>query len=259
MKLRVKEFIATLSTLMIIFLIASFTITGCKHEPLVPGNFTDNPENNNGSGGTGNGGTGNGLPCNPDSIYFQQQILPFLITNCAKSGCHNAASHEDGVILDSYNNVMNTADVEPFDLNDSEIWEVITETDPDKVMPPPGENPLTQAQINMISQWINQGAQNLVCDDGLGPCDSVSVSFISDVQPIILNKCIGCHSTANSGNAFITLNNYSGIAAAANTGQLLGSITHSPNYTAMPQNGPMLSTCEIGKIRNWISEGTQNN
>ena len=154
---------------------------------------------------------------------------------------------------------MNTGEVEPFDLNDSEIWEVITENDPDKMMPPPGENPLTQAQINMIADWINQGAQNLVCDDGLAGCDSVIVSYTAEIQPIIQNKCIGCHGSGHSGNAFVNLSSHSGVAAVAATGQLTGAVSHNPNYTPMPMNGPMLSTCEIGKIRNWVNEGMINN
>jgi mono/diheme cytochrome c family protein len=126
-------------------------------------------------------------------------------------------------------------------------------------MPPPGENQLTQAQIDLIAQWINQGALNLVCDDGLGPCDSTTVSYLADVQPIMQNKCVGCHTTANSGNAFVALTNYAEVSATVPTGQLVGSIIHDPDYTAMPQNGPMLSNCEIAKIRNWVSEGALNN
>jgi hypothetical protein len=231
---------------------------GCKHEPLVPAGMTLEG-NDNDPGGNPGGPSGNGLPCNPDSIYFQQQILPFLITNCAKSGCHDAASAQDGVVLNNYNNVMNTGEVSPFDTDDSEIWEVITENDPDKVMPPPGENPLTQSQIDMIETWINQGALNLVCDDGLSGCDSVVVSYASEIQPIIQNKCIGCHGTGHSGNAFVDLSSHSGVAAVAATGQLTGAVAHNPNYTPMPMNGPMLPACEIGKIRNWVNEGMLNN
>ena len=240
---------------------------GCKHEPLNPvsdtGNTGGNNEGNGGNGGNGgsggSGGTGNGLPCNPDSIYFEQQILPFLISNCAKSGCHDAASAQDGVILNNYNNVMNTGEVQPFDLNDSEIWEVITENDPDKQMPPPGENQLTAAQIDLIADWINQGAQNLVCDNGLSGCDSTGVSYVADIQPIMQNKCIGCHGSAHSGNAFVNLSNYNGVAAVAATNQLTGAVSHNSNYTPMPMNGPMLPVCEIAEIRNWVNEGMQNN
>lgn len=223
--------------------------SGCKHDPIVPVNaLTD--DNNGGSGDQ---------PCDPNTVYFQQQVLPFLVSSCAKSGCHNAATAEDGVILDSYDNVMNTADVTPFDLSDSEIWEVINESDPDKVMPPPGETQLTQAQINMLALWINQGAQNLTCDDASGPCDSVSVSFAGDVVPILQNKCVGCHTTATSTNGYVSLSGFTDVELVAGTGQLVGAITHDPSYAAMPDGGPKLNACEIAKIKNWVSEGTLNN
>ena len=32
-----------------------------------------------------------GIPCDPDVIYFEQDVLPMLICNCAFSGCHAAA------------------------------------------------------------------------------------------------------------------------------------------------------------------------
>ncbi len=242
-------------TLLTLFVIAyTLLLPSCKHEPVVPVNVSGN-----GNGGGGGGGGGNGVPCDPNTVYFQQQILPFIISNCAKSGCHDAASAQDGVILNSYANVMSTGDVEPFNLGDSEIWEVINETDPDKVMPPPGEPPLTQQQINLIGLWITQGAQNLVCDDALGPCDSTNVSYSALVVPILQNKCVGCHTTANSSNKFVNLASYNGVAAVAATGQLYGAITHTGNFTPMPSNGPGLNACEIAKITNWINEGYLNN
>ena len=243
---------------VIVMTMLSLSMPGCKHEPLVPISNNGNG-NGNGNGGGGNNGGGNGLPCNPDSIYFQQQILPFLISSCAKPGCHDAATHEDGVVLDSYTNVMNTGEVTPFNLGDSELWEAITETDPDDKMPPQGEAPLAQAQINLVAQWINQGAQNLVCDDGLGPCDSTNVSYLNVIKPILQNKCVGCHTTGTSTNGFVGLSNYAGVQAIAQSGELLGSITHASGYSAMPKSAPKLNICEIGKIRNWVSEGAQNN
>lgn len=238
---------------LVLLAILGISVSGCKHDIPVPINANDD---DNGGGG---GGGGSGQPCDPNTVYFQQQVLPFLVSSCAKSGCHNAATAEDGVILDSYANVMNTGEVTPFDLSDSEIWEVINESDPDKRMPPAGETQLTQAQINMLALWINQGAQNLTCDDANGPCDSVSVSFAGDVTPILQNKCVGCHTTATSTNGFVSLSGFTNVESVALTGQLVGAITHDPSYAAMPDGGPKLNACEIAKIKNWVSEGTLNN
>ena len=114
-----------------------------------------------------------GDPCDPDTVYFENFIQPLLMSSCAQSGCHSVESAEDGVVLDSYYNIIVTGDVEPYDPNDSEIYEVITDNDLDDRMPPEGEDPLTAEQIQMIFNWIAQGAQNNSCSS----CDTSGVTF----------------------------------------------------------------------------------
>ncbi len=106
----------------------------------------------------------NGNPCHPDTVYFERDILPVLRSSCAKAGCHDATP-EDGVILDTYANVMATGDVRPGNPGGSDLYEVLIETRPDKRMPPPPQPPLSADQIEMIRKWILQGAKNLSCDD----------------------------------------------------------------------------------------------
>ena len=74
------------------------------------------------------------------------------------SGCHDDGSHQDGVVLTSYEKVMATADVRPGRPDNSDLYEVLIETDPDKKMPRPPRNPLTNTQIGQIKKWIEQGA-----------------------------------------------------------------------------------------------------
>jgi Planctomycete cytochrome C len=238
--------------IMVAGLLTLILITSCKHEPLIGPVGEDNTTQGSGNNGNNN----NGIPCDSNTVYFSTQILPILVSNCAKSGCHDALSHEDGVILDSYANVMATANVQPFDPSHGKLLESITETDPDDVMPPLPNSPLTAQQINLIQTWIQQGAQNLFCTNS--SCDSTSVSYLTNVEPIINNSCKGCHSGSNPGGG-ITLNSYATVAAQANNGKLLGSIIHAAGYAPMPKNSASLSTCEIGIIRNWILEGTLNN
>ncbi|MFM7767485.1 MAG: c-type cytochrome domain-containing protein, partial [Bacteroidota bacterium] len=188
--------------------------SGCKHEipqPIVIDDGTGN--------GTGNG-AGSGIPCDPDSVYFEQQILPLLVSNCSQPGCHNAGSAQDGVVLTSYSNLMNTAGT-------NELWEVITENDPDKIMPPPSESPLSSAQINLIQTWIQQGAQNNFCDQAIGPCDTLNVTYNGTVKPILQSKCVGCHSGASPSGA-INLSTWAGVNATSQSGSLTGSINHLP-------------------------------
>src|SRR5688572_30134473 len=123
---------------IIMLFLTLMSVAGCKHE--VPEPATANNGNNENGGGNGGNGGGNGIPCDPDIVYFDQQILPLLVSSCAKSNCHDDSNPADGISLNSYNDVMNGGDIDPDDPFDSDFWEVLNESDPDKQMPPPGEN-----------------------------------------------------------------------------------------------------------------------
>ncbi len=197
-------------------------------------------------------------PCEPDLIYFNQQVLPILLSNCAFSGCHDAASAEDGVILESYESVIETADVEPFNLNDSEIYEVLVDNDLDERMPPEPTGPLSSTQINLIATWILQGAEDLECDPNAAGCETDGISFSGFVFPLIQNNCEGCHS-GNTPAGGINLINHSTIAAQANAGSLYAAINHEEGFEPMPQGSDKLDECTIEKIKSWIDEGAPNN
>jgi hypothetical protein len=223
--------------------------TSCKHQPML--SLDDvTPQDT-----TGNGNNNTiPQPCDPDTVYFANTILPLFISNCAKSGCHDATTHEEGLVLDSYSHIMASHKIVPYNSNDGDIPEVITSTDPDKVMPPPPNAPLTSQQINLILTWINQGAQNNYCDD----CDTLNVTWSGKIKPLIDLKCRGCHSGSNPPQG-INLSTYTGVQGIALTGSLMGSIRHLTGYSAMPKNSPSLPQCEIDAIRIWVDAGAQNN
>jgi mono/diheme cytochrome c family protein len=196
-------------------------------------------------------------PCDPDTVYFEMDVLPILLSSCGMSGCHDATAQE-GVRLDSYAAVMASDVINPGNPNDSELYEKITETDPDDIMPPPPALPLDPAQIEIIRKWIAQGAQNLYCDE---MCDTVNVTYSGTIWPeIIQSYCFGCHNGANASGG-IHLENYSQVAAAAvipagQPGSLWGAVTHAAGNSAMPKNQPQLSDCKISQLRQWIENGT---
>jgi len=199
-----------------------------------------------------------GTPCDSNTIYFNQQILPILQSNCAFSGCHDAATAQDGVILESYEQVMQTADVRPFDLSGSDLYEVITEDDEDKRMPPPPNARLTSGQVQLISQWILQGAENLECDEDAQGCDTENRSFAAHIQPVITNNCLGCHSGgAPSGG--INLSTYAGVKTVADNGRLLGAIRREAGFSPMPQGAAQLPQCTIDQFAAWVADGAPNN
>jgi hypothetical protein len=241
---------ASIRNILIISLAALY-IFGCKHEPV-------EPPMSGGTGGTGSGndttGTGGGMDCDPDSIYFQQTVLPLLISSCAIPGCHDAGTAEDDVILNNYENIINTADVEAFDLDGSDLYEVITENDPDKLMPPPEDYPaLSEDEINLIKNWILQGAQNLSCESG---CDTTStnITYIMNIEPIISAKCQGCHSGMEPQGG-ISFTSYANVRDEALNGLLLDAVQHTGSATPMPYQSDQLPQCEIDLIQNWIDNG----
>jgi uncharacterized membrane protein len=145
--------------------------------------------------------------------------------------------------------------VNPGSPNNSDLYEVLIDNDPDDRMPRPPLNPLTQEQVQVIRQWIQQGALNLICGS---MCDSNSFSYSGSIKTFISNKCQGCHNPA-AAQGGIDLSTYNGVKAKVTDGRLWGSINHQAGFSAMPKNGAKLSDCEITQFRKWIGAGSPNN
>lgn len=225
------------SKILIIALLMA-TIWACTTEPLVPANFTgESPD-----------GT-----CVDGIVSFQYEILPLITSGCAMSGCHDAITAEDGVVLIDYQTIMR--EVTPNNINESELYEVLNETG-DDIMPPPPNSPFSQAQKDLIKKWINQGALNTTC---MTDCDStVSATFAAVVYPIIETNCVGCHND-NLAEAGVKLNSHARILPYVNSGSLMGTIEHKPGYPVMPTSGIKLTDCNISLLNQWIANGALNN
>jgi len=246
---------------MLVMALLSALLPSCTHDPFTPIDPGPIDTTGNPMDTTGNPiDTTNYDPCDPDVVYFDMQILPILVSNCAKSGCHDVATHEEGIIIDSYEHIINSNEhlIRAFDLNGSKLYKVITENDADDVMPPAPNQKLTSEQITLISKWILQGARDLTCDVNPNTCDTTSVSYAGFVAPLLSTYCVGCHSGgAPSGG--IALNNFTGVQAVALNGRLIGAITWASGFQRMPLNGAKLSECNINKIKAWVHNGASNN
>lgn len=264
------------STVLSVF-VTVMLVTSCIHEPIehlinpndtvsndtnvVDTNANDTVNNDTIANDTVNNDTvvlGN--PCSPDSVYFNQQVLPFLVSNCGMNGCHSSSSHKEGITISSYTTVRNTAGVLAGNASGSELYKVIATSNSNKRMPPPPAAALSQQQINMIKLWINQGALNLSCDDstGNGGCNTSNVTYSGFVQGVMSNSCVGCHNSSSAGGG-VNLQTFTGVSAAVNNGTLLGTIKHSSGFSPMPQFQSQLDNCTIAKIEAWINAGAQNN
>ena len=193
-------------------------------------------------------------PVANNGVCFENEVLPLLQSNCAKSGCHDAATHSKDIVLDSYANIMRK-DIVPGRADNSKIYRVLFETG-SKKMPQAPNADLTAAQKALIGQWINEGAKNTVnCSV---TCDTTQFKYGANISAIINTFCTGCHSGAiPSGN--IDLSTYANVKIQANNGRLVGAVTQAAGYAAMPKDANKLKDCQITQIRKWVASGAPNN
>ncbi|HTN46243.1 MAG TPA: c-type cytochrome domain-containing protein [Flavipsychrobacter sp.] len=231
-------------SILIISVFTACNFLSCKHE--VPQPAANNPANPNDTTGNGN--------AVDTALCFERDILPIFISNCAKSGCHDAATREEGYEFTSYATITSKK-FKPGDLNDTELWEKINEDDADDIMPPLPNASLTTEQKMLIRNWILRGAPNTAnCATN---CDSSKYKFATDIQPMINTYCKGCHNNITPSGGY-SYDSYAGILVPIQNGRFLGAIRHQTGFAAMPRGGNKLSDCQIKKIENWIANGTPN-
>ena len=96
-------------------------------------------------------------PTTPAVISFSNDILPLFQNRCRN--CHGGNKIEEGLILLSYNDIMAGSDngsvVIPGDAENSLLVEMLLKNK----MPKRGPK-LTPIQVQLIVDWINQGALN---------------------------------------------------------------------------------------------------
>ncbi len=224
-------------TLIFSIIVFVINVSSCKHEPYIN---PDKPLTIS-------------AYCDEDTVYFQNTVLPLLLTNCAVSGCHDQESHKEGVVLTGYTPIIETSGVKYGNPSGSKLYNVLLGRGKgeDDIMPPPPASPFSDEQKQIIFDWISQGALNNSC---VGACDTLNVSFSGTVWPLMQTWCAGCHKGNNPGGN-IRIENYQDVFAIVENGKLMGSVTHAPGYSPMPKNSGKLSDCQIAEIRIWIENG----
>jgi len=229
------------------FLAVLFFAFSCLNDKNLPSPTSSATDTN--SSTVTNPSTPEVVTCSPDTVYFNQTILPLITSNCAMSGCHDAITHKEGVILTDYTHIR--AYSSTTNPTGSTLYRNIVTG----YMPPKG--PLSSTQMASIIKWMQQGAKNNSCVAS-GNCVATNVSFATTVSPILKTNCTGCHS-GTTPSAGIDLNSYATVKVQAANGKLVGAISHAAGYIAMPSATVSLSACEISQIKAWVTEGTLNN
>jgi hypothetical protein len=109
--------------------------------------------------------------CDPDTIYFQNSILPLVVSSCGTTGCHDQESHKDGIILTDYASIIKTGEIKPGDpgggiviagytdlvalaKNGSLMGSVKWESAYARM---PINQQLPDCSINLLQKWIDEG------------------------------------------------------------------------------------------------------
>lgn len=106
---------------------------------------------------------------NPDRpVSFSEDIQPIFNGNCAVSGCHDSNTQESGVNFSSYDAALSsigiqygTEVIDPGNPNNSPIVDKISNDNPEfGERMPLDRQPLSDADIDSIVAWIDDGAPN---------------------------------------------------------------------------------------------------
>ncbi|MDP7204765.1 MAG: c-type cytochrome domain-containing protein, partial [Pirellulaceae bacterium] len=95
-----------------------------------------------------------------DKISFRGQVAPLLINNCL--ACHGPKKAEGGYRVDSFERLSQEGDsgaagLVAGNLEESELFRRLISEDEDERMPLEGD-PLPPEHVDLIKQWIEQGA-----------------------------------------------------------------------------------------------------
>ncbi len=104
-------------------------------------------------------------PASTDAtVRYGRDVRPLLSDRCFQCHGADASSREADLRLDGFEHAIadlgGYAALVPGDVEASELWRRVTSDDPEEVMPPPGakKRPLTDADVDTLRRWIEQGA-----------------------------------------------------------------------------------------------------
>ncbi len=184
--------------------------------------------------------------------------------------CHQGVTPSGNLDLSTFTGALQS--VVPYDPANS----ILSFSIRNGSMPPAPAPVLSQADMDLVANWILSGAPESATGPMPTPVPTATPAPTATPVPtatpasmatftyinnnILVTKCLGCHaSPAPMGGGY----SYSTYATTLSS-VVAGNAAASPLYTAvlnnsMPKNGPALSAAEKTAIQNWINAGAQNN
>lgn len=121
----------------------AFLLEGCYKDVMLPSSAS-------GGGGSTGGGDNNTVP--PDSVTFAKYIVPLFAANCTT--CHSGNESPDLRAANAYSALTSGKFVVAGNAANSVLYQKVSSGE----MPPGGG--LKQSDIDLIKNWINNGALN---------------------------------------------------------------------------------------------------
>lgn len=186
-----------------------------------------------------------------DAVSWRQQVVPILKGNCL--GCHKPDKARGGLDMTTHAALMkggkDGAVIKPGDAKGSSLVEAVCGEEPE--MPKDGE-PLTAAEIEIISRWIAQGAKEDAATDGGSrkPAQPPVYAALPAVHAMVFSP--DGTLLAVTGRHEILLHNADGSGTAARLSgdsPRLESVTFSKDGTLLAACGGAAS--EFGEVQVW--------
>ena len=122
-------------------------------------------------------------------VDYESQIQPIFDSHCGN--CHLGNS-SGGLNLSNYENLMSTDVVVPGNHTSSILYDRITRDNADAGDMPPGNAELSQEQIDLIAQWIDEGALPEESSDISGCTDPNAINCDDEVDTLYFPECNTC-------------------------------------------------------------------
>ena len=203
-----------------------------------------------------------------DKVDFNTQVKPILEAACTH--CHGAEKDKGDFRLhtkeDAAKGNENGPGLTAGDIKKSAIYTtLILPHDDDMVMPPEKEGLLDKTQIEVIKNWIEQGAE---WPAGVTLGVKPRIDFVKHVQPILEQNCVSCHNPEKDKGEWILSTKKQAFETGENAPNIVpfhpekSAIYHltalaEDEDDLMPpkKSGGPLKKEEIAILKGWVEQG----